>query len=45
MEIKPKKNKMEVLMSDVTFVACMCIANMILNAVTLVLVVAVLVLR
>ena len=45
MEIKPKKDRSEVLRSDVTFIAWTSLASLIFTATTLVLVIAVLVLK
>lgn len=45
MEIKPKKDKSEVLMSDVTFIAWVSLVSLIFTATTLVLVIAVLVFK
>jgi len=38
MEVKRKKDKTEVLMSNITFIACIGMANLILTTVTLILV-------
>lgn len=43
MELKRKKDRMEVLMSNVTFIACTSMASLVLTAVTLILVVVLIV--